>query len=73
MGTNSSPTLNAQRHTSGTRLPHASALGMLGSSLRELYHNAAMLPVRDYVQETSTDQEALSKGQLDLLLPDCTS
>ena len=42
------------------------SVAMSGSDLRELCRNAAMLPVREYVRETSTDQEALAKGQLEV-------
>jgi SpoVK/Ycf46/Vps4 family AAA+-type ATPase len=47
------------------RLLAQRSVGMSGSDLRELCRNAAMLPVREYVRETSTDQEALAKGQLE--------
>jgi SpoVK/Ycf46/Vps4 family AAA+-type ATPase len=45
------------------------SVGMSGSDLRELCRNAAMLPVREYVRETTTDQEALAKGQLEVSHP----
>jgi len=48
------------------RLLAQRSVGMSGSDLRELCRNAAMLPVREYVRETSTDQEALAKGQLEV-------
>jgi len=47
------------------RLLAQRSVGMSGSDLRELCRNAAMLPVREYVRETSSDQEALAKGQLE--------
>jgi len=47
------------------RLLAQRSVGMSGSDLRELCRNAAMLPVREYVRETSTDQEALANGQLE--------
>jgi len=47
------------------RLLAQRSVGMSGSDLRELCRNAAMLPVREYVRATSTDQEALVKGQLE--------
>lgn len=51
-----------------TRLLAQRAVGLSGSDLRELCRNAAMLPVREYVRETSTNQEALEKGQLEVRL-----
>jgi SpoVK/Ycf46/Vps4 family AAA+-type ATPase len=51
------------------RLLAQRSVGMSGSDLRELCRNAAMLPVREYVRETSTDQEALAKGQLEVGRP----
>jgi SpoVK/Ycf46/Vps4 family AAA+-type ATPase len=48
------------------RLLAQRSVGMSGSDLRELCRNAAMLPVREYVRATSTDQEALVKGQLEV-------
>jgi len=47
------------------RLLAQKSVGLSGSDLRELCRNAAMLPVREYVRETSTDQDALAKGQLE--------
>jgi len=47
------------------RLLAQHSVGKSGSDLRELCRNAAMLPVREYVRETSTDQETLAKGQLE--------
>lgn len=48
------------------RLLAQRSVGMSGSDLRELCRNAAMLPVREYVREASTDQEALARGQLEV-------
>jgi len=41
------------------------SVGKSGSDLRELCRNAAMAPLQEYVRATSTDQEALEKGQLE--------
>lgn len=42
------------------------SVGLSGSDLRELCRNAAMLPVREYVRQTATNEEALAKGQLEV-------
>ncbi|KAF8895232.1 ATPase [Infundibulicybe gibba] len=39
--------------------------GYSGSDLREMCRNAAMVPVREYVRKASTNQELLSKGQIE--------
>ena len=39
--------------------------GLSGSDLRELCRNAAMVPVREFMQSTSDNHEALVKGQLE--------
>jgi SpoVK/Ycf46/Vps4 family AAA+-type ATPase len=42
--------------------------GLSGSDLRELCRNAAMVPVREFMQSTSDNHEALVKGQLEVFL-----
>lgn len=39
-----------------------------GSDLRELCRNAAMVPVREYMRSSDTNQELLAKGQIEVLL-----
>jgi len=41
--------------------------GLSGSDLREMCRNAAMVPVREFMQSTNDNQEALVKGQLEVL------
>ena len=48
------------------RLLAERSVGLSGSDLRELCRNAAMLPVREYVRQTATNEEALAKGQLEV-------
>lgn len=48
------------------RLLAERSVGLSGSDLRELCRNAAMLPVREYVRQTATNEEALVKGQLEV-------
>jgi len=40
--------------------------GLSGSDLRELCRNAAMVPVREFMRNTSDNHEALVKGQLEV-------
>ncbi|KAF7974288.1 hypothetical protein HWV62_29839 [Athelia sp. TMB] len=47
------------------RLLAQRSVGLSGSDLREICRNAAMIPVQEYVRKTSTNSEALAKGQLE--------
>ena len=40
--------------------------GLSGSDLKELCRNAAMVPVREFMRNTSNDHEAMAKGQLEV-------
>ena len=42
--------------------------GLSGSDLKELCRNAAMVPVREFMRNTSNDHEAMAKGQLEVRL-----
>ena len=40
--------------------------GLSGSDLKELCRNAAMVPAREFMRNTSNDHEAMAKGQLEV-------
>lgn len=49
----------------------AQAEGLSGSDLRELCRNAAMVPVREFMQSNAGNHEALLKGQLEVCTWHC--
>ena len=40
--------------------------GLSGSDLKELCRNAAMVPVREFMRNTSDDHDVMAKGQLEV-------